>query len=87
MWLAKWKNSIDDKFKYIMPSVTSKMKGQNDWQKFETARKLGDIIHGIRQAYREDWQSDDVMIRQRAVALYFIDKASDHDHQITDIVR
>lgn len=28
----------------------------------------------IRNQYREDWKSKEMRIRQRAVALYFIDK-------------
>lgn len=30
----------------------------------------------IRAQYREDWKSKEMRIRQRAVALYFIDKVS-----------
>lgn len=28
----------------------------------------------IRETYKEDWKSKEMRIRQRAVALYFIDK-------------
>jgi len=57
-----------------MLNAASKLKGEKDWMKYETARKLHKLIRGIRENYREDWKSKEMKIRQRAVALYFIDK-------------
>ena len=48
--------------------------GERDWQKYEKARKLHRIIDKIRENYQIDWKSKEMKIRQRAVALYFIDK-------------
>lgn len=50
------------------------MQGEKDWQKYETARKLKNHVEKIRATYREDWKSKEMKARQRAVALYFIDK-------------
>lgn len=50
------------------------LKGEKDWQKYETARRLKKCVDRIRNQYREDWKSKEMRIRQRAVALYFIDK-------------
>lgn len=61
------------------------LQGEKDWQKYETARRLKKCVDRIRAQYREDWKSKEMRIRQRAVALYFIDKVS---FMITvDIVR
>lgn len=57
-----------------MLNPSSKLKGEKDWAKYETARKLAKSIEKIRTTYREDWKSKEMRIRQRAVALYFIDK-------------
>jgi len=57
-----------------MLNAASKLKGEKDWMKYETARKLHKRIRRIRENYREDWKSKEMKIRQRAVALYFIDK-------------
>lgn len=57
-----------------MLNPSSKLKGEKDWQKYETARKLAQCVDKIRQDYREDWKSKEMRIRQRAVAMYFIDK-------------
>ncbi|XP_027766212.1 DNA topoisomerase 1-like, partial [Empidonax traillii] len=48
--------------------------GEKDWQKYEVARRLKDVVHEIRARYRADWKSKEMKNRQRAVALYFIDK-------------
>lgn len=73
-WLASWTENIQGNTKYIMLNPSSKLKGEKDWQKYETARKLHKLIDRIRAQYREDWKSKEMRVRQRAVALYFIDK-------------
>ncbi|XP_067001908.1 DNA topoisomerase I, mitochondrial [Anabrus simplex] len=73
-WLASWTENVQGQVKYVMLNPSSKLKGEKDWQKYETARKLAKTIDKIRNEYREDWRSKEMRIRQRAVALYFIDK-------------
>lgn len=55
-------------------SVPTPLQGEKDWQKYETARRLKKCVDKIRNQYREDWKSKEMKVRQRAVALYFIDK-------------
>ncbi|KAK7498907.1 hypothetical protein BaRGS_00009999 [Batillaria attramentaria] len=73
-WLASWTENIQGQVKYIMLNAASKLKGEKDWQKYEVARRLHRSVDKIRAQYREDWKSKEMRIRQRAVALYFIDK-------------
>lgn len=73
-WLASWSENVQGQVKYVMLNPSSKLKGEKDWQKYETARKLHRHIDKIRATYREEWKSKEMRIRQRAVALYFIDK-------------
>ncbi|KAJ8920577.1 hypothetical protein NQ315_004716 [Exocentrus adspersus] len=73
-WLASWTENVQNQVKYIMLNPSSKLKGEKDWQKYETARKLAKCIDKIRREYQQDWKSKEMKIRQRAVALYFIDK-------------
>merc|ERR550539_2111465 len=42
--------------------------------KYEKARQLKIEIHKIRDDYMEDMKSKEMRVRQRAVALYFIDR-------------
>ncbi|GIX70842.1 DNA topoisomerase 1 [Caerostris darwini] len=73
-WLASWSENILGSTKYIMLNPSSKLKGEKDWQKYETARKLKAHADRIRNEYSQDFKSKEMRVRQRAVALYFIDK-------------
>eukprot|EP00795_Rhopilema_esculentum_P001691 gene1691-16168_t len=73
-WLACWVENIAGNYKYVMLNSATKLKGEKDWQKYETARKLKSCVEKIRANYQEDWKSKEMRIRQRGVALYFIDK-------------
>ncbi|XP_053321970.1 DNA topoisomerase I, mitochondrial isoform X2 [Spea bombifrons] len=73
-WLASWTENVQNGIKYIMLNPSSKLKGEKDWQKYETARRLKNVVGQIRSQYRADWKSREMKMRQRAVALYFIDK-------------
>ncbi|NXR79458.1 TOP1M topoisomerase, partial [Pycnonotus jocosus] len=73
-WLASWTENIQNALKYIMLNPSSKLKGEKDWEKYEVARRLKDVVHTIRAQYRKDWKSKEIKKQQRAVALYFIDK-------------
>lgn len=50
------------------------MQGEKDWEKYEVARKLKSCVDNIRSQYLRDLKSREMCTRQRAVALYFIDK-------------
>uniref|UniRef100_A0A4W4FEW0 DNA topoisomerase I n=1 Tax=Electrophorus electricus TaxID=8005 RepID=A0A4W4FEW0_ELEEL len=73
-WLVSWTENIQGAIKYIMLNPSSRIKGEKDWQKYETARRLKKCVDRLRAQYRDDWKSKEMRIRQRAVALYFIDK-------------
>ncbi|CAO4362803.1 unnamed protein product [Caenorhabditis nigoni] len=73
-WLCSWTESVLGQNKYIMLNASSQLKGSKDYEKYETARRLKKKIGGIRERYIADWKSKEMRIRQRATALYFIDK-------------
>ncbi|KAI6211719.1 DNA topoisomerase I [Aphelenchoides besseyi] len=73
-WLCSWSENVLGNNKYIMLNPSSKIKGEKDYEKFETARKLKGKIDEIRKHYTEDLKSDRTLVCQRAVAMYFIDK-------------
>ena len=52
------------------------LQGEKDWMKYETARNLHKTVDQIRAQYRADLKSKEMRIRQRAVAMYFIDKVN-----------
>ncbi|XP_034079286.1 DNA topoisomerase I, mitochondrial [Gymnodraco acuticeps] len=73
-WLASWTENIQGSIKYIMLNANSKLKGEKDWEKYEVARKLKSCVGNIREQYDQDLKAKQMQTRQRAVALYFIDK-------------
>lgn len=73
-WLANWKENINGNNKYVLLGNSSSLKGQSDWRKFEKARKLKDLIQGIRADYTKELDSKEMDKRQRATAMYLIDK-------------
>ena len=73
-WLCSWSENVQGNTKYVMLNAASRVKGERDWQKYEKARKLHRVIDKLRHSYIEDWKSKEMKVRQRAVAIYFIDK-------------
>jgi DNA topoisomerase-1 len=73
-WLACWQENVQGQSKYVMLNPTSRLKGEKDWMKYEKARELAKHIDKIRENYKNDFKSKEMRVRQRAVALYFIDK-------------
>ena len=73
-WLAMWQENINGAYKYVMLGAQSTIKGQADLKKFEKARELKKYIDKIRRDYTRDLKADSMADRQRATAVYLIDK-------------
>ncbi|MCJ1478928.1 DNA topoisomerase 1 [Lambiella insularis] len=73
-WLAMWQENINGAYKYVMLAANSDVKGQSDHKKFEKARELKKHIDIIRQDYEKELKSGIMADRQRATAVYLIDK-------------
>ncbi|KXN92450.1 DNA topoisomerase 1 [Leucoagaricus sp. SymC.cos] len=73
-WLANWTENINGNHKYVFLAAGSSLKGQSDMQKFEKARELKKHVDRIRLNYEADLKSKVMADRQRATAMYFIDK-------------
>ncbi len=73
-WLAMWQENINGAYKYVMLAAKSSIKGQSDFKKFEKARELKKHIDHIRKEYTRDLKAELMADRQRATAVYLIDK-------------
>ncbi|TRM69946.1 hypothetical protein BD626DRAFT_393380 [Schizophyllum amplum] len=73
-WLATWTENVNQNHKYVFLAAGSSLKGQSDMQKFEKARELKNHVDRIRSNYEADLRSKVMAERQRATAMYFIDK-------------
>lgn len=74
IWLTTWKDEITGKNKYVFPSVESTFKTESDIEKFDLARKLKNKVGKIRSQYMIDLENNDIIKKQLATALYFIDE-------------
>ncbi|CEP17406.1 hypothetical protein [Parasitella parasitica] len=73
-WLATWKENVNGSIKYVFLAATSTWKGQSDMQKFEKARELKKHVVRIRNDYNRDLKDKLSEVRQRATAMYLIDR-------------
>lgn len=73
-WLAMWQENINGAYKYVMLAANSDVKGQSDFKKFEKARELKKHIDRIRKDYTKELKSEVMAERQRATAVYLIDR-------------
>ncbi|KAJ2550316.1 DNA topoisomerase 1 [Coemansia sp. RSA 1933] len=73
-WLATWKENINGNTKYVFLAAGSSLKGQSDLRKYEKARNLVLEIDKIRKQYTKDLRSNVMADRQRATAMYLIDR-------------
>ncbi|KAI5477411.1 DNA topoisomerase I [Pseudohyphozyma bogoriensis] len=73
-WLATWKENINGAVKYVFLAAGSSLKGQSDYKKFEKARALKDHVDRIRKDYTDDLKNKEMATRQRATAVYLIDR-------------
>ena len=73
-WVASWVENIKGEQKYVMFAADSYIKAKVDWKKYETARKLKRQIGKIRDDYMQQLHSKQMLERQIATSLYFIDK-------------
>jgi DNA topoisomerase-1 len=73
-WLAMWQENVNNNYKYVMLSQNSSTKQKSDYEKFEKARELKKFIEHIRADYTKDLKSEVMADRQRATAMYLIDR-------------
>lgn len=73
-WLANWVENVNGNYKYVFLAAGSSLKGQSDMSKFEKARELKKHVERIRSDYNANLKSKTMADRQRATAMYFIDR-------------
>jgi DNA topoisomerase-1 len=72
-WLATWVENINKAQKYVFLAPESSLKGRSDMQKFEKARQLKGFVKEIRKINAVELRSKEMLVRQRATALWLID--------------
>lgn len=72
-WLASWTDDITGKRKYVWLGAHSDLRTRSDLEKFELARELKKKIHKIRRINDINLTNENMIKRQIATAVYFID--------------
>jgi len=74
LWVARWKDKLSDKLKYIWLSDTAPVKQRREAAKFDKAMiDLHEKLDEVRERIQEGLCSQDLRRRQIAMACYLID--------------
>ncbi|MEM3046100.1 MAG: DNA topoisomerase I, partial [Candidatus Bathyarchaeia archaeon] len=73
MWIARWKDKLSDKMKYVWLSDTALLKQRRDIEKFNMARELEAKIGAVRSHIERNLVSPDPARRKLATVSYLID--------------
>ena len=74
LWVARWKDKLTGKLKYIWLSDTAPVKQSREADKFDQALRLDDKLHAVRAAIQKGLESEDRGRRMVATACYLIDR-------------
>ncbi|MEM3574735.1 MAG: DNA topoisomerase I, partial [Candidatus Bathyarchaeia archaeon] len=73
MWIARWRDKLSGKMKYVWLSDESIFKQKRDIEKYDIARSLDDRIEAVRAHISENLKSDDPKRKKLATVCYLID--------------
>ncbi|MEA3408417.1 MAG: hypothetical protein U9R48_10135 [Chloroflexota bacterium] len=73
MWVARWKDKLSGKLKYVWLGDTAPIKQEREAEKFDESRRLGRKLRQVRERIAHDLTSDDPQRRMVATACYLID--------------
>ena len=74
LWVARWKDKLSGKLKYIWLGDTAPVKQEREADKFDKAIKLEAKIERVQAAINKGLLSDDATLRRVATACYLIDE-------------
>jgi len=74
MWIARWRDKLSGKMKYVWLSENSKLKQKKEIEKFNKAMELRRNIERIKEHILENLDADDPIRRKTATVCYLIDK-------------
>jgi len=73
LWVARWKDKLSGKMKYVWPSDTAPVKQEREAQKFDEAAKLHAELERVRAHIEQGLGDPDPKRRMIATACYLID--------------
>ena len=73
MWIARWRDKLSGKMKYVWPSDSSVLKQRKDIEKYDKAHELRRVLPRIRAHIVENLDSEDTRRRKTATVTFLID--------------
>jgi len=74
MWIARWRDKLSDKMKYVWLSDSSILKQRKEIEKFEKAKELRLSLTKIQQHIIDNLDAEDLRRRKTATVCYLIDR-------------
>jgi len=74
IWIARWKDKLSGKMKYVWPSDSSPIKQKKEIEKFNKAVELRKNLHEIKTHILENMEHQDLKRRKTATVCYLIDE-------------
>ncbi|RJS94227.1 DNA topoisomerase I [Candidatus Bathyarchaeota archaeon] len=74
MWIARWRDKLSGKMKYVWLSESSELKQKKDIEKFNKAIELRRNIDRIKRHIEENLDAEDLIRRKTATVCYLIDR-------------
>jgi DNA topoisomerase-1 len=73
IWIARWRDKLSGKMKYVWPSDSSHLKQAKDIEKFDKALELREVLPEIQRHVEENLTAEDVRRRKTATVTFLID--------------
>jgi DNA topoisomerase-1 len=73
MWIAKWKDKLSGKTKYVWPHDSSPIKQRKDIEKFDKALEFKRQIKKVKSHIKDNLDSEDPTRKQTATVTFLID--------------
>jgi DNA topoisomerase-1 len=74
IWIARWKDKLSGKMKYVWPSEASFLKQRKDIEKFEKAEQLRGKLEAVKAHIERNLTAEDPKRRRTATVCYLIDQ-------------
>ncbi|MFP3950766.1 MAG: hypothetical protein ACLFVP_01260 [Candidatus Bathyarchaeia archaeon] len=74
IWIARWRDKLSDKMKYVWPSDSSILRQRSDIEKFNKAMELRDNLDRVQEHIDENLDHENLIRRKTATVCYLIDK-------------
>jgi len=74
MWIARWRDKLTGRMRYVWLSENSPLKQRKEIEKFDKARELQQNLAKIQTHILENLNADDTKRRKTATVCYLIDK-------------